>query len=116
MAGLNALNAPRAVRGDVWLVRLDPTEGNEIRKTRPCAIISPDVMNMHLGTVIVMSLTSGSRLARFRAPTEFRSVSGLLLGDHIRSVAKSRLLKRVGSLDEDAMRRALGILREMFED
>jgi mRNA interferase MazF len=110
------LNVRRAVRGDVWLTRLDPTEGNEIRKTRPCAVISPDAMNSHLGTVIVMPLTSGSRQTRFRVPTAFRGVDGLLLGDQIRCVSKSRLLKQVGSLDEDSLDKALAVLREMFEE
>ena len=106
----------RIEKGDVWLTQLDPTEGHEIRKTRPCAIVSPDSMNAHLGTVIVMPLTSGSRLTRFRAATEFRTVRGLLLGDQIRAVSKSRLLKHVGRLDDDALRRALAVLREMFEE
>jgi mRNA interferase MazF len=110
------LNVRRAARGDVWLTRLDPTEGNEIRKTRPCAIISPDAMNSHLGTVLVMPLTSGSRMTRFRAPTEFRGVNGLLLGDQIRCVSKSRLLKHVGILDKKSMNQTLAVLREMFEE
>ena len=73
-------------------------------------------MNAHLGAIIVMPLTSGSSLTRFRAATEFRKVRGLLLGDQIRAVSKSRLLKHVGRLDEDSLRRALNVLREMFED
>jgi mRNA interferase MazF len=116
MAGQEVLTARHIARGDVWLTRLDPTEGNEIRKTRPCAIVSPDSMNAHLGTVIVMPLTSGSRLTRFRTATEFRKVPGLLLGDQIRAVSKSRLLKHVGCLDDEALRRALRVLRDMFED
>ena len=116
MAGYQLLNARRIAKGDVWLIRLDPTEGNEVRKTRPCAIVSPDSMNVHLGTVIVMPLTSGSRLTRFRTATEFRKVRGFLLGDQIRAVSKSRLLKHVGFLDEETLLAALRVLREMFED
>jgi mRNA interferase MazF len=73
-------------------------------------------MNRHLGTVIVMPLTSGSRLTRFRSTSIFRGVGGLLLGDQIRSVAKSRLIKRVGRIDDDSLLRALAVLREMFEE
>ncbi len=98
------------------MTRLYPTEGSEIRKTRPCAIVSPDAMNAHLRTVIIMPLTSGSKLTRFRTHTEFRKVRGLLLGDQVRVVSKSRLIKHVGSLDDETLRRALYVLRDMFED
>lgn len=116
MVGYQALKASRPARGEVWLTRLDPTEGSEIRKTRPCAIVSPDAMNAHLSTVIIMPLTSGSRLTRFRTSTDFRRVSGLLLGDQIRVVSKSRLLKHVGSVDGETLHRALKVLRDMFEE
>ncbi|MBS0482244.1 MAG: type II toxin-antitoxin system PemK/MazF family toxin [Proteobacteria bacterium] len=108
------MTAPK--RGEVWLIRLDPTEGNEIRKTRPCVIISPDAMNRHLGTVIVVPLTSGSKPARFRAAIAYRNVPGFLLGDQIRTVSKLRLLKRLGRLDTTATSAALGVLRDMFEE
>ena len=103
-------------RGEVWLTRLDPTEGNEIRKTRPCAILSPTGMNHYLGTVVVMPLTSGSHVTRFRVPAKFRNVPGLLLGDQIRCVSKQRLLKHLGVLDEATLKEALAVLREMFEE
>jgi len=105
-----------AKRGEVWLTRLDPTEGREIRKTRPCLVVTPDVMNDSLGTVAVMPLTSGSRPSPFRVPVNYRGVPGLLLGDHVRSVSKSRLIKRLGTLDGQALALALKILREMFEE
>jgi mRNA interferase MazF len=111
-----SVSVRRPERGEVWLTRLDPTEGNEIRKTRPCAILSPTGMNGHLGTVIIMPLTSGSHITRFRVPTQFRDVPGLLLGDQIRCVSKQRLLKRVGMLDEATLKDALAVLREMFEE
>ena len=115
MAGQRFLKVPRMERGEVWLTKLDPTEGSEIRKTRPCAIVSPDAMNAHLRTVIIMPLTTGSSLTRFRAPVEFRKVRGLLLGDQIRVVSKSRLLKHVGRLDGEDLDQGLIVLREMFE-
>jgi mRNA interferase MazF len=103
-------------RGEIWLTRLDPTEGREIRKTRPCLIVTPDVMNARLGTVVVMPMTSGNQPARFRVNTDYRGIPGLLLADHLRSVTKSRLLKRLGVIDDDTLSRALAVLREMFED
>jgi mRNA interferase MazF len=103
-------------RGDIWLIRLDPTEGREIRKTRPCLVVTPDDMNGRLGTILVMPMTTGSRPTPFRVKTEFRGIPGLLLGDHVRSVSKSRLLKRIGAIDDDTLSRMLAMLREMFED
>ena len=110
------MTGPAANRGEVWLTRLDPTVGNEIRKTRPCLIVSPDVMNRHLGTVIVMPLTSGSARTRFRTPVTFNGREGLMLGDHIRSVSRQRLVKHVGGLELPDLAMALQVLREMFED
>lgn len=110
------MTAAQPARGEIWLTRLDPTEGREIRKTRPCLIVSPDQMNSFLGTVAVMPLTSGSRPAHFRVAAEFRGIPGLLLGDQIRSVAKPRLLKRLGTVDPATLSQALAVLREMFEE
>lgn len=106
----------RPLRGEIWLTRLDPTEGHEIRKVRPCLIVSPDAMNDNLGTVTVVPMASGSRLTPFRTATVFRDIPGLLLGDQIRSVAKSRLLKRLSAGDRDMLLAALALLREMFEE
>lgn len=72
-------------------------------------------MNGYLGTVIVMPLTSGSHRTRFRVPTNFRNIPGLLLGDQIRCVSKLRLIKHLGALDEPTLTAALTVLREMFE-
>ena len=105
-----------ARRGEVWLTRLDPTEDHEIRKTRPCLVVSADAMNLHLGTIIVMPLTSGSRPTRFRVPTHFRKVPGLLLGDQIRCVSTERLIRRLGAVDERSLGASLFVLREMFEE
>lgn len=105
-----------ACRGDVWLTRLDPTVGNEIRKTRPCLVVSPDIMNRHLGTVIVMPLTSGSWPEPFRLPVEFDDRQGLLLGDQVRSVSRLRLIKRLAPIDPAVLVTVLHMLREMFEE
>jgi mRNA interferase MazF len=113
---MGVVKGPVASRGQVWLTRLDPMVGREIRKTRPCLVVSPDGMNRHLGTAIVMPLTSGSALTRFRVPVTFAERDGLILGDQTRSVARERLLKLVGDVDEPTLSAALGTLREMFEE
>ena len=106
----------QAMLGEIWLTRLDPTVGNEIQKTRPCLIVSPDNMNRFLGTVIVMPMTSGGRLVRFRAAIEFNNRLGFLLGDQIRSVSRQRLIKKLGAVEKETLSSALRVLREMFEE
>ncbi len=106
----------QVIRGDIWLSRLDPTVGSEIQKTRPCLIVSPDVMNTYLRTVIVMPMTSARRSEPFRWPIHFGDKDGLLLGDQLRSISKQRLLKKIGKVDATTMTAALIILREMFEE
>lgn len=106
----------RPKRGEVWLTRLDPTVGNEIRKTRPCLVVSDDGMNASLGTIIVVPLTSGGRSVPFRVATEFRGIEGFLLGDQIRSVSIKRFAYRLGDIDAQTLRAALAVLREMFEE
>ncbi|WP_395944658.1 type II toxin-antitoxin system PemK/MazF family toxin [Brevundimonas sp.] len=102
-------------RGDVWLVRLDPTVGSEIRKTRPCVIISPDGLS-HLPLHLIVPLTSGSIPSRFRPEVHFGSKTGLLLPDHMRSVDRSRMIRRIGALRAPEMAILLATLREMFEE
>ena len=89
-----------ASRFDVYLIRLDPTEGREIRKTRPCLIISPDEMNHHIDTVIIAPMTTKIRPYPTRVPVRFKGKSGQIVLDQIRTVDKSRLVKRMGKIDE----------------
>lgn len=103
-------------RGDVWLVTLDPTVGGEIRKTRPCVVVSPDELNAGLRTVFVAPLTSGSRPARFRVASNFRGEAGLIVAEHLRSVDKGRLIRHLGRLDTATLARLLGVMRELFAD
>lgn len=104
------------VRGEVWLTRLDPTVGSEIRKTRPCLIISASDTHDHLRTCMIAAMTSGSRPAPYRVPVTFDGVDGRILLDQIRTIDKSRLVKRLGSVDEAALAATLAVLRLMFED
>jgi mRNA interferase MazF len=101
-------------RGDVFLVALNPTRGREIRKTRPCVIVSPDDLNAHLQTFIVAPLTSGGHPYPFRLQCSFQGTSGHMVLDQIRTVDRERLVKRLGTLSPLALAQALRILREMF--
>ena len=98
-------------RGDVWLVALDPTVGSEIEKTRPCVILSPPEMHDYLRTVTVAPMTTGSRPAPFRIPVTFQRKTGLILLDQLRTVDKSRLVKRAGGLSDRTVADTLRTLR-----
>lgn len=100
--------------GDIWLAQLDPTLGSEIRKTRPCIVISPDDMNAHLRTVIVAPMTTGSRPARFRIALTFQGKHGLILLDQIRVLERLRLVKRLGALRPATLAATLQTLQAMF--
>jgi len=101
-------------RGDIWLATLDPTVGSEIQKTRPVLVVSPDSMNEHLRTVIIVPLTSGSHPAGFRIPIHFAAKDGLLLLDQTRAVDKRRLKKRMGTATDQTLQDALAGLQELF--
>lgn len=102
-------------RGDVWLVNLDPTVGSEIRKSRPCVIISPPELNDHLKTVIVAPMTSQGFQAPFRISLTFQGTSGLVLLDQLRTIDKSRLIKKLGRLQPKTLTTTLQKLQELFE-
>lgn len=109
--------APRTVgRGDVWLATLDPTVGSEIRKTRPCVVVSPPEIHDYLRTVIVAPMTTGSRPAPFRIPVSFAGKNGLILLDQMRTLDKRRLAKRLGEIERRTLRAALARLRDVFMD
>jgi len=102
--------------GDVWLVTLDPTVGSEIRKTRPCVIISPPELHDYLRTVIVAPMTTGNRPAPFRIPVSFEGKDGLILLDQIRTLDKQRLVRRLGAVERRTLRAILARLRDVFAD
>ena len=99
---------------DICLVPLDPTRGSEIQKTRPCVIVSPDEMNAGLNTVIIAPLTSTLKRYPFRVDCVFQDKQGQIALDQMRAIDKSRLKKKLGTLDTEASQSVLDILREMF--
>lgn len=101
-------------RGDVFLVSLDPTRGDEIQKTRPCVIVSPDELNANLRSFIVAPLTIGGHAYPFRVVCKFHGRSGHIVLDQIRTVDRERLIRRLGRLSSSTLARALAILQEMF--
>ena len=100
--------------GEIWLAQLDPTVGSEIQKTRPCVVISPDEMNAHLRTVIVAPMTTGSRPAQFRIALTFQGKQGLIVLDQIRTLDRTRLVKRLGALRSPTLATTLQTLQDMF--
>ncbi|PQA82842.1 growth inhibitor PemK [Limnohabitans sp. TS-CS-82] len=102
-------------RGDVWLVNLDPSVGSEIRKSRPCVVISPPELNDHLKTVIVAPMTSQGFQAPFRIPLTFQGTTGLVLLDQLRTIDKSRLIKKLGRIQPKTLTTTLQKLKELFE-
>jgi mRNA interferase MazF len=101
-------------RFDIFLVRLDPTEGREIRKTRPAVIISPDELNRHIGTVIIAPMTTKGQNYPTRIPVTFQGRSGQIVLDQIRTTDKSRLVKKLGRLDATTGDKVLSLLGDMF--
>jgi mRNA interferase MazF len=101
---------------EVHLVNLDPAIGHEIRKSRPCVILSPDEMNAHVGTVIIAPMTTKSRGYPTRLPLEFQGKRGWIVLDQIRTVDKRRLARKLGALKPPIVRRVKRVLREMLVD
>jgi len=109
-----AANRLRIARGDVLLVALDPTRGSEIRKTRPCVVVSPDELNDHLSTFVVAPMTTGSRSYPFRVGCRFQGKSGQIVLDQIRTIDADRIVTVLGKLPAAVLRRALSVLQAMF--
>ena len=101
-------------RFDVYMVNLDPTQGSEIQKTRPCLIISPDEMNRYIETVIVAPMTTKGTDYPTRINLTFQGKKGQIVLDQIRTIDKTRLIKRLGKIDKNTAQKVLGLLSEMF--
>lgn len=102
-------------RFEVWLVNLDPTIGSEIQKTRPAVIVSPDELNRHLRTVIVVPLTTGKTYP-FRVATKVAGKPGVAAVDQVRTVDKQRLVKKVGRVCGQMRQNLLNALAALFAD
>ncbi|MEM6423675.1 MAG: type II toxin-antitoxin system PemK/MazF family toxin [Cyanobacteria bacterium P01_D01_bin.128] len=103
-------------RFDICLVNLDPTVGNEIRKTRPCVVVSPDEINHTISTVIVAPMTTKGRTYPTRVPCKFDGKKGQIVLDQIRTVDKRRLIKKLGTLSRGERRKVILTLTALFAE
>ncbi len=101
-------------RFEVYLVSLDPTLGSEIKKTRPCLVISPDEMNHHIRTVVVAPMTTKGRPYPSRVPCQFQGKQGQVVLDQIRTVDRARLVRKLGRISKKTGTTVLAVLGEMF--
>jgi mRNA interferase MazF len=103
-------------RFDVFLVNLDPTIGSEIQKTRPCVVISPDEMNLYIATVIIAPMTTKGRTYLTRIACQFQGKNGQIVLDQIRTIDKTRLVKKLGQISQDEQRVVLDTLAKIFAE
>jgi len=103
-------------RFDVYLVSLDPTVGAEIQKTRPCLIISPDEMNAYIQTAIIAPMTTRARSYPTRVSCRFEGKDAHIVLDQLRTVDKSRLIKRLGRISSATQKHVLVVLAELFAE
>jgi mRNA interferase MazF len=101
-------------RFDVYLINLDPTLGSEIQKTRPCLIISPDEMNRHIRTVIIAPMTTAGRDYPTRISCKFKKIKGQIVLDQIRTIFKTRLIKKLGSINPETQIEVISVLQRLF--
>lgn len=101
-------------RGDVILVMLDPTRGSEIRKTRPCVVVSPDELNRHLRTLIVAPMTTGGPAYPWRVACRFQQRDGFIALDQLRTIDRERVSRKLGRLGAAALGSTLALLQELF--
>ena len=101
-------------RFDVYLINLDPTVGSEIQKTRPCLIVSPDEMNRHIRTVIVAPMTTAGKDYPTRVACRFKKKKGKIVLDQIRTIDKTRLVKKLGSINPETQLEVISVLQRLF--
>ena len=99
---------------DIFLVQLDPTVGHEIKKTRPCLIISPDEMNNSISTVIIAPMTTKSHKYPTRVELKFQKKNGWIVLDQIRTVDRKRLIKKIGEINRNTILKVKNVLSEML--
>ena len=98
----------------ICLVNLDPTIGHEIKKTRPCVIISPDEMNMNIATIIIAPMTTQSHSYPTRIPITFKGKKGWIVLDQIRTIDKCRIIKKIGKLNSGKITDVKNVINEML--
>lgn len=103
-------------RFDVFLINLDPTIGSEIQKTRPCVVISPDEMNRYIATIIAAPMTTKGKIYPTRVECQFQGKKGKIVLDQIRTIDKTRLVKKLGQVNQDEQSRVLDVLAKMFAE
>ncbi len=103
-------------RFDVYLVNFDPTRGHEIKKTRPCVIISPNEINHNISTVIVAPMTTKGNKYPTRIPCTFQNKTGQIVIDQIRTIDKLRLIKKLGTISSVVQKKILHTLKELFAE
>lgn len=95
---------------------LDPARGSEIKKTRPCVVVSPNELNDHLGTLLVAPMTTGGHSYPFRVACRFQKKDGYIVLDQVRTVDRARLVRRLGRLTPGTLSKSLRVLQEMFAE
>jgi mRNA interferase MazF len=106
------LNVPQ--RGDVYLISLDPTKRREIKRTRPCLVVSPNELNDHLSTFLVAPMTTSGHPYPFRIPCQFQKTRGFIVLDQLRNIDRTRLVRRLGRVSPRSLAEALSVLQETF--
>lgn len=101
---------------DIYLINLDPTIGSEIQKTRPCLVISPDEMNKNIQTIIIAPMTTKSHSYPTRVKVTFEKKTGWIVLDQIKTIDRSRLVKRLGRVTNDAITKIKSVIKEMLVD
>ncbi len=101
---------------EIYLVDLDPTKGHEIQKTRPCLVISPNEMNHSISTVIIAPMTTKSHPFPTRIELEFNNKTGWIVLDQIRTIDKTRLIKKMGKIENKQIQQVKDVLKEMLVD
>ena len=102
--------------GEIWLINLDPTIGSEIKKTRPCVVISPDEMNKFLHTVVIAPMTTSSKKYPTRVKVKHDNKIGWIVLDQIRTIDKQRIVKIFGELNDSEILEVKAVLKETFVD
>lgn len=101
---------------EVYLVDLDPTQGHEIQKARPCVVLSPDEMNHNISTIIVAPMTTKSHPYPTRIEVNFDNKDGWIVLDQIRTIDKTRLVKKMGKIDRKIIQNVKKVIKEMLVD